>query len=116
MTSDERIYDRCRLAARDLLRGLETKDLSVIEQQLALVQAYLSDQQWHDQARRGGDALYRAEQLEALAGVTEEIERSLLALKRSADIEFERLLAAAPLLRHLTVLPASCRAINLPVC
>ena len=116
MTSDERIYDRCRLAARDLLRGLETKDLFVIEQQLALVQAYLSDQQWPDPARRGGDALYRAEQLEALAGVTEEIERSLLALKHSADIEFERLLAAAPLLRHLTVLPASCHKINLPVC
>ena len=99
-----------------MLQGLETKDLSLIEQQLALVQAYLSDQEWRDQARRGGDALYGAEQLEALAGVTEEIERSLLALKHSADVEFERLLAAAPLLRHLTVLPASCCEINLPVC
>ena len=116
MTSDERIYERCRVAARDLLRGLETKDLSLIEQQLALVQAYLFDQQWREQARRGADALYRAEQLEALAGVTEQIERSLLALKYSTDVEFERLLATAPLLRHLTILPASCRELNLPVC
>ncbi len=116
MTSDERIYDRCRLAARDLLRGLETRDLSVIEQQLALVQAYLCDQQWRDQERGGADALYRAEQLDALAGVTEQIERSLLALKHSTDAEFERLLASAPLLRHLTVLPASCSELDLPVC
>ncbi len=116
MTSDERIYDRCRTAARDLLRGLETKDLPLIEQQVALVQAYLSDQAWHGQTWQGADALYRAEQLEALAGVTEEIERSLLALRRSTDVEFEHLLATAPLLRHLTVLPASCCEINLPVC
>ena len=116
MTSDERIYDRCRIAARDLLRGLETEDLPLIEQQVALVQAYLSDQEWRGQAWQGADAFYRAEQLEALEGVTEEIERSLLALKRSTDVEFERLLATAPLLRHLTVLPASCCEINLPVC
>jgi hypothetical protein len=98
----EQIYDRCCEATRVLLRGFETRDLSLIERQVRLLRQYLSRRPDTEDFRFSGQTLLRMEQLDALDGITEQMERSLAAIRQSAQAEFERMLSTQGIFRHLT--------------
>ncbi len=98
----EQIYDRCCEATQVLLRGFETRDLSLIERQVDLLRQYLSRRREPEGSHSSGRTLLRMEQLDALDGITQQMERSLAAIKHSAQIEFERMLSTQGLFRHLT--------------
>ena len=98
----EQIYDRCCEATGILLRGFEAHDLSLIERQVGLLRQYLSGRRDAEGFHSSGQTLFRMEQLDALDGITEQMEHSLAAIRQSAQVEFERMLGAQGLFRHLT--------------
>ena len=76
-----------------LLRAIEQRDLHAMELNVHALRGSLTP--------LPGDASLRAEQLDALSGLAEEIERSLRRMRASAASEMTRIQAAAPLLQHV---------------
>ena len=112
----EQIYDGCCEATRVLLLGFEAHDLSLIEQQVRVLRQYLSRRGDTQGFHSSGRTLLRMEQLDALDGVTEQVERSLATMRHSARIEFERMRGAQELFRHLTSGGSEPDRSPLPVC
>ncbi len=98
----ERLYEQCRPAVRRLIRGLQTKNLSVIQQQVSELRLYLTSRESFGQATARGLNLMRLEQLDALDGLAESMQHSLDSIRETADTEFERILSTMELLQHLS--------------
>ena len=76
-----------------LLRAIDKRDLPAMERCVEALRGCL--------AAPAGAASLEAEQLDALDGVAEEIERSLRRMRTAAAGEMARIRAAAPLLEHV---------------
>ena len=76
-----------------LLDAIEQRDLHAMENNVQALRGSL--------ARVPKGASARAEQLDALRGIAEEIERSLRRMRTAAASEMTRIQAAAPLLAHV---------------
>jgi len=113
--NEQQTYSLCCQATADLLEALEQGNLARVEKQVRLLRSYLSEWRPPGPVRCAGEALLRAEQLEALEGVAEEMERSLRTLHRTARFEMEQLASHRGLLRHLTGVNGP-GAPQLPVC
>lgn len=92
----EETYARCRGEIGSLLEAIEHNDLGRVAEHVDSLRHCLADRR---PAR--DDSTLRLEQLEAIAGLAEAIERSLEAMHQSAVVEMERIRATRPLLRHL---------------
>jgi len=96
----EELYAQCQKEIVPLLTAIEHNDLLGMSRQVEVLKSYLS--------ARGPDAAastLRLEQLDAIAGLTEAIDRSLETMHVSAREEMMRIRSAEPLLRHLSRSP-----------
>jgi len=92
----EELYAQCQKEIAPLLTAIEHNDLLGMARHVEVLKAHL--------AARGPDAAastLRLEQLDAIAGLTEAIDRSLETMHVSAREEMLRIRSAEPLLRHL---------------
>ena len=74
--TEGKLYQLSCRAARDLLRGLERSDVHGVRKGLGALRHYLTLAETIPAAAMRGDALYRREQLEALAGISERLSGS----------------------------------------
>lgn len=94
------LYERCRSTAGSLARAIERDDRGRLEREAEALRALL--------ARRGPPrGSLDAERLEALAGLSEGIPRSLGAATAE---DLARIHSLAPVLRHLAVAPPAARS------
>lgn len=92
----EELYAQCQKEIAPLLTAIEHSDLLSMSRHVGILKNYLS--------LRGpelGASTLRLEQLDAIAGLTEAIDRSLETMHVSAREEMTRIRSAEPLLRHL---------------
>lgn len=92
----EETYARCRGEIVGLLEAIERNDLARIACRIDLLRGCLAERE-----PRHGDSTLRLEQLDAIEGLAEAIEKALDTMHRSAAVEIERIRAVGPLLRHL---------------
>ncbi len=112
----ERTYTQCCEATQMLLVALESGDMPLIEHQVKVLRDYLAPRDRWTHCLGGGDALLRAEQLDAIEAVTDRMESSLLAMRESARGAYEEMLGTESLLKHLTRPRISVDVSALPVC
>lgn len=112
----ERVYQQCCRASQDLLRGLEAKDLALIERQVRQLRRYLAHRERSEDDIEGAYSLMRLEQLDVLDGVVASMEQSLDSMKQAAQTEFERILSTEDLIRHLTCPQVNSHSTSLPIC
>ena len=86
----ERTYTQCCEATQLLLVALESGDMPLIEHQVKVLRDYLAPRDRWTHCLGGGDALLRAEQLDAIEAVTDRMESSLLAMRKSARARTRR--------------------------
>jgi hypothetical protein len=112
----ERHYRCCWKMAYELLQGLETHNLSLIEQQLRPLRETLAARYCRTGTTFDGGAFLWLEQLDLLEGITECVEASLEAIRRSSQPHLLRMQTAESLLRHLIGDHNADRHPHLPVC
>lgn len=100
MTS-EQIDHACWQMAFELLRGLETRDLQIIAKLVKPLQQALAVRHCLADSVCAGRPLACVEQLDLLEGITESVEASVEAIRRSAQPHVMRMQTAESLLRHL---------------
>ncbi len=119
--SSEHTY-RCWQTAGELLAGLETRDLRVIQPRLKLLRETLAERHRLRTAACGPGAFLWLEQLDLLDGIAESVEASLEAIRRTTGPHVLRMQTAEALLRHLLSEqsePATAQAaepLSLPIC
>jgi|GEM_PF-2603867 len=92
----EDLYVQCQKEIAPLLTAIQHNDLLGMSRQVETLKGYLARRD-----PRIGDSTLRQEQLDAIAGLTEAIDRSLETMHLSAREEMLRIRSAEPLLRHL---------------
>jgi hypothetical protein len=112
----ESMYGCCWQMACELLQGLETRDLQLIETRLRPLRQTLA-------ARHGfgGDTFDPTtplwlEQLDLLEGIAETVEASVEAIRRSSQPHLLQIQTAESLLRHLIGDGRGGQPVNLPLC
>jgi len=99
--TEERLYQLSCRAARDLLSGLDRGDLAGVHETLEAVRHYLTLVEAVSPASLRGEALYRREQMDLLAGVIERLTGALSVLRARFTGEMDVLGANRTLLEHL---------------
>ena len=115
MTS-EQIYRCCWKMACELLQGLETRDLQLIEKGLKPLREALAVRRYLSDATFDAGAFLCMEQLDLLEGIIESVEASVEAIRRSSQPHVMRMQTAESLLRHLVDQQNGGRQSRLPVC
>ena len=110
------MYRCCWKIACELLQGLETRDLKLIEKQLKLLRGTLAARHCLTDTAFNAGAFLCLEQLELLEGITESVEASVQAIRRSSQPHLLRMQTAESLLRHLVGDGVAGRQSKLPVC
>ena len=95
MADETDMAHHCQDAVGALLLAIEERDLHEMEAQVESLRGCL--------VPVIADTSMQAEQLDALAGFAEEIERALRRMRASAAGEMARIRAVAPLLEHLAL-------------
>jgi hypothetical protein len=101
--------------ACELLAGLETRDVGLIERQLKPLREALAARDGLSDTAFDAGALLWLEQLDLLDGITESVAVSLEAIRRSSQPHLLRMRTAESLLRHLVGETRGVRS-ELPVC
>ncbi len=99
--TEERLYQLSCRAARDLLEGLDRGDLAGVQERLDAIRHYLTLVESAPPLGLRGEALYRREQMDLLAGVIERLAGGLNALRARFTGEMDVLGANRTLLEHL---------------
>jgi hypothetical protein len=111
--NSETMHQHCWDLARDLLRGLERRDLALIEQRLVPLRQTLAMGRCLNRPAPDQDLLLRMEQLDLLEGITASVEASIEAIRGATQTHQARMSTAESLLRHLV---EGGRRQSLPVC
>jgi hypothetical protein len=112
----EQLYRRSWKMAYELLQGLQTRNLNVIEEQLKPLRETLIARHRRTGTACDAAAFLWLEQLDLLEGITESVEASLEAIRRSNQPHLLRMQTAESLLRHLIGDNGGDRHLHLPVC
>lgn len=99
--TEERLYRLSCRAARELLGGLDRSDWEGVHDKLEAIRHYLTLVETTPAGGMRGGALYRREQMEALAGVTERLTGALETLRERCSAEVDAIGANRALLSHL---------------
>lgn len=99
--TEEKLYQLACRAARELLGGLDRGDLAGVQERLDAVRHYLTLVEAAPPAGLRGEALYRREQMDLLAGVIERLVGTLDVLRARFTSEMDILGANRTLLEHL---------------
>ncbi len=98
--TEERLFRLSCRAARDVLAGLERGDLERASEKLGAMRHYLALAETIPAARLQGEALYRREQMDLLAGVAEGLAHSMGDLQAKLAAEIGAFRNHRQLLRH----------------
>lgn len=88
-------------AARELLAGLERGDFEQIEERLGRIRHYIDLAETVPAESLRGPALHHREQIELLAGITDNLCRALDGIREKVSKELQQVGADRNLLRHL---------------
>ncbi len=99
--TEQRLYQLSCRAARDLLGGLDRGDWAGVHEKLDAVRHYLALVEASPPAGLRGEALYRREQMDLLAGVIERLGGALNLLRTRFTGALDVLGANRTLLEHL---------------
>lgn len=110
------MYRCCWKMACELLQGLETCDLKVIEKQLKPLRETLAARDFMTDTAFDAGAFLLLEQLDLLEGIIESVEASVEAIRRSSQPHLLRMQTAESLLRHLVGDKSAARQSSLTVC
>jgi hypothetical protein len=102
--------------AGELLQGLETRDLSVIEKRLRPLSRALAAHGRAPLAVQDEGGYLGWEQLDLLDGIAKSVEASVDAIRRSSEPHLRCIETAESLLRYLVDVRKSSRRGRLPVC
>jgi hypothetical protein len=98
--TEEKLYQLACRAARELLGGLDRGDIAGVQERLDAVRHYLTLVEAAPAGLRG-EALYRREQMDLLAGVIDRLAATLDVLRARFTSEMDILGANRTLLEHL---------------
>lgn len=113
--SSEQMYYCCWKMACELLQGLETRDLKLIERQLKPLRQTLAARHCLTDTAFDAGAFLWLEQLDLLEGITESVEAAVEAIRRSSQPHLTRMQTAEALLRHLVGETSAGERSHLPV-
>ena len=99
--TEEKLYQLSCRAARELLGGLDRGDMDGVHQRLDAVRHYLTLVETTPAPGLRGEALYRREQMDLLAGVMERLAGSLATIRTRFAGELDAIGANRTLLEHL---------------
>jgi hypothetical protein len=112
----EKMYRCCWKMASDLLQGLERRDLTLIEKQLKPLRETLAARHCLSETAFDAGPWLWLEQLDLLEGITESVQASVQAIRRSSQAHLLHMETAESLLRHLVIGDFAGRYSKLPVC
>jgi hypothetical protein len=102
--------------ARELLEGLETRDLALIETRLRLLRETLAVRHCMTEVTLDPGAFLWLERLDLLEGIAESVDASVEAIRQSSKPHLLRMQTAENLLRHLVGGGSVSWQSPLPVC
>jgi len=110
------MYRCCWKMACELLQGLETRDLKLIEKRLKPLRETLAARHYLTDTGFDAGSFLLLEQLDLLEGITESVEACVEAIRSFSQPQLLRMRTAESLLRHLVVEASAGRRSALPVC